>query len=206
MTLTAQSRVATLISDYGIHGILTTKLLSLHDEVPEVERFLGYHPAWFKNDIQEALPSDKKDLLPDRADDFSFYDELEKAPGFLTFTTKDAPALVSCINGTVVCVLTVEYCQLMFHKIEDNANAVHELAALLTARNEHVWFPLPAKLLPDEEAQWDAMGYAFKMLAKENPRKFPALVKSILHGMGYDSSGLKAKDINALVEEMTLDD
>lgn len=191
-----------LLIEEGLLDILTDGLMSLHEQHPEVKKFIGWSMSWFVQDLVKILPDDKKQLALSNIWDYSFYDALKSTPGIMVFSRKDCPALVEFMNSTSSCIVSVDYCRLMFHKIEGNVNAMRELAELLTRNNETVWFAVPAKVQADDEVKNRAIISAMATVARQNPRKFPAMVKEILHEMGYDVSSVKPKEIDALFEKL----
>lgn len=200
--LPLDERMKLLVEEQGLIDILTDSLMSLHEKYPETEKFIGWHMSWFVQDLVKILPDDKKHLAVSNVWDYSFYDALKSTPGIMIFSKKDYPALVECMNNSSACIVSVDYCRLMFHMIEGNANALRELAELLTLNNEPVWFAVPAKIQADDEVKNRAIISAMAVVARQNPRKFPSLVKELLHEMGYDVSSLKNKEIDALFEKL----
>lgn len=208
MPVSLSQPMRVLVDDFKIVDVLTTKLLSLQDENPEVDRFIGWHPAFFKQELDSYLPQGARTLLHDRSLQYSFYRELKAAPGIISFHARTYPTLVRIVKGNLgydpggECILSVEYCQYMFHKIENNVSSIRELATVLETNGEKPWFPVPVPIPVDEAITRQAMLHALATFAKQNPRKFPAMVKSSIHDMGYDKDKISAKEILALVEEM----
>lgn len=191
-----------LIDDYGIISLLTDNLMKLQDSHPDLERFVGWNSTSYRRAVEDFLPSGVKNIMTDAPYRYSFYKEIAQIDGLFVFHNRTYPALVQMVDNGNQCVLTLEFCKHMFHKIENNANAVNELASLLKANRQPLWFNVPMVPQADTAAQRRAIFHAIEILLEKNPRRLPTFARDAIHEMGYDRKTVSAKEITALLKEI----
>jgi hypothetical protein len=206
MTVTTEM-MQDFATQYDVLGRLTEELTKRQDSHPDIPRYVGWHPAYFYKKLMEELPREATVLI--EKDDFfdgSFIKELGKLNGALWVMESDYPALVNIENGEHLSILTVDFCKEMFHKIENNANAVRELADLLKKHGHELWFSTPDKVAPTKDSKLQALAEALFNLTQEKPKKFKTQVKAKLYTLGFDESALSNKEIDALLGSLLFDE
>lgn len=201
MTVTPEI-MKNLAGNYDIAGRLTEELIKQQEKRPQLDRFVGWHPGYFRNIVLDEVTPPMRKLLTTDTLDSSFVKELEHVDGVLFAMEPDCPALVETLESSRLCVLTIDFCHKMFHKIENNANALWELADLLHKNGEGVWFNVPAPVVPDVEAKRKAILVTLQQLAQAKPKKFPGMVQDNLHALGFDKGQFSTKEIKALFEDI----
>jgi len=195
-----------LVAEYNLVNRLTEELCKEQEKHPEIKRLVGWHPAHFRQiALDEFPPEVRSSVEPKDIFDSSFVVELGKIEGIIYLYESNYPALVHALENGPLCVLTLDFCHKMFHKIADNANALIELAALLKENGKDVWFTVPVPEVPDAEAKRKAIFETLYQMVQENPKKFPARVKENLHSLGFDKSQFSNKEIKALLEGIMAD-
>lgn len=191
---------------YDVAGRLTEELRRKQEKYSGLNHYIGWHPGYFYKMLMNELPSELSAMIA--KDDFfdtSFVPRLGELDGVLPVMASESPALVSPEGGEELCFLTVDFCKEMFPIIEHNANAVIELAEVLTKEGEDVWFSVPAKVSPDDASKRRAVLDTLSQLARQKPNKFNTQVKDNLHKSGFDETLLSNKDIQEFLKTIITD-
>lgn len=196
----------TVVQSYDLVGRLTEELCKKQEEHPSIPRFVGWHPGYFfRYTVLDEVNSGIQKLIQPGPLDSSFVKEMENVDGVLYLHEPEYPALVQTLESGPLCVLTVDFCHKVFHKIEHNANSLRELAHLLEKNDQDVWFNVPVPVTPDMQDKRQAILETLRILAAQKPKKFLSSAKSSLHALGYDNSQFGDKEIKDIFEDILSD-